>query len=102
MEAAELELPYLAMDQKGFAEDPFPHFAAARAAHPWLGTSPYGYVILDYFAMRELMRMEENFRMPHGHIVEMMGATGTPWNARISFAAALSMPSAEPSTPAPT
>jgi cytochrome P450 len=79
MEAAELELPYLAMDQKWFAEDPFPHFAEARAAHPWLGTSPYGYVILDYFAMRELMRMEENFRMPHGHIVEMMGATGTPW-----------------------
>ncbi len=77
--AAELELPVLAMDQPWFAENPFPHFEAARESHPWLGTSPLGYVLTDYFAMRELMRMEHHFRMPHGDIVEMMGATGTQW-----------------------
>ena len=79
MEAAELELPYLAIDQASFAANPYPHFAEAREQHPWLARSPYGYVINDYFAMRELMRKEEYFRMPHAHIVEVMGATGTPW-----------------------
>jgi cytochrome P450 len=79
MEAAELELPYLAIDEAAFAADPYPHFAEARERHPWLARSPYGYVINEYHAMRELMRNEANFRMPHRHIVEVMGATGTPW-----------------------
>ena len=77
--ASDLDLPFLAMDQPWFAENPFPHFAEARKAHDWLGTSPFGYVVTDYFAMRELMRMEDHFRMPHGDIVRMMGAVGTPW-----------------------
>lgn len=77
--ASELELPYLAMDQAWFAEDPFPHFAKARQAHSWLATSPHGFVVTDYFAIRELMRMERHFRMPHRDIVSAMGAEGTLW-----------------------
>ena len=79
MEAAELELPFLAMDDAAFCADPLPHFAAARAAHPWLARSPDGYVITDYFAIRELMRDESKFAMPHRSIVSAMEAEGTPW-----------------------
>ena len=79
MAAAELELPFLAMDDAAFCADPLPHFAAARAAHPWLARSPDGYVITDYFAIRELMRDESKFAMPHRSIVSAMEAEGTPW-----------------------
>jgi len=41
--AAQLDLPFLTMDQDEFAVDPFPHFAAARAAHPWLARWTLGY-----------------------------------------------------------
>jgi cytochrome P450 len=77
--AAELELPYLTMEQDSFAEDPFPHFAAARALHPWLARWTLGYVVTDYRAMRELFAMEDRMHMLYDNIVEIMGAEGTPW-----------------------
>ena len=41
----QLDLPYLTMDDHDFGVDPFPHFDAARAKHPWLANSKYGLVI---------------------------------------------------------
>jgi cytochrome P450 len=77
--AAELDLPYLAMDEDSFAADPLPHFEAARAQHPWLARWLYGYVITDYQAMRDLFKEEDKMGAPYGNIAELMGAEGTPW-----------------------
>ena len=77
--AAELELPFLTMDQDHFAENPFPHFAAARAAHPWLASWTLGYVVTDYQAMRDLFSMEGKMGMLYDNIVAIMEAEGTPW-----------------------
>ena len=77
--AADLDLPFLATDQTWFAENPYPHFTEARNAHPWLASSPYGYVLTDYFAIREVALMQDHFRMPHRRNVELLGAAGTPW-----------------------
>jgi cytochrome P450 len=76
---AELELPFLTMDEDTFAQDPFPHFAKARALHPWLARWKLGYVVTDYKAMRDLFGMEDNMRMMYDKIVEIMQAKGTPW-----------------------
>jgi len=76
----ELELPHLAMDEPEFGANPFPHFDAARAAHPWLATSNLGFVVTQYRAVRELMALEAGYmRTPYPEMVEMMGAAGTPW-----------------------
>ena len=75
----ELALPYLPMDEASFAEDPFPHFAAARAAHPWLATCPFGFVVTQYDAMRDLLGMDRYMRGAYESVVEIMEARGTPW-----------------------
>jgi hypothetical protein len=62
---AELQLPHLAMEEPWFARDPFPHFAAARAAHPWLATSSLGYVVTNYRAVRDLLAQEDAMRTPY-------------------------------------
>lgn len=77
--AAELDLPFLTMDQDEFAADPFPHFTTARAAHPWLARWSLGYVVTDYQAMRDLFSMEGKMRMLYDNIVAIMEAEGTPW-----------------------
>ncbi|MFV8819871.1 cytochrome P450 [Haliea sp. E17] len=76
---ASLELPWLAMDEDAFSVDPFPHFARARAQHPWLARWPLGYVVTDYQAMRDLFAREDDMRMMYDGIVEIMDAKGTPW-----------------------
>src|SRR4051812_11576839 len=74
-EIAELDLPHLAMEQDWFAADPAPQFAAARAQHPWLATSIYGYVVTSFPAMRELVAMEAKvLRTAYDEMVESMGA----------------------------
>lgn len=77
--AAELDLPFLTMDEDDFAADPFPHFAAARARHPWLARWTLGYVVTDYKAMRDLFAMEGRMGMLYDGIVRIMEAEGTPW-----------------------
>lgn len=76
---AELELPYLEMETDAFAADPFPHFAEARAQHPWLARWKLGYVVTDYRAMRDLFFTEGKMRMMYDSIVDIMQAKGTPW-----------------------
>jgi cytochrome P450 len=78
-QATDLDLPYLAMDEDAFAADPYPRFAAAREKHPWLATSPFGYVINDFKAIRDLFRDESKLDNPYDGMLEMMGAKGTPW-----------------------
>lgn len=78
-QAAALELPYLTMDEDAFAADPFPHFAKARAQHPWLARWTLGYVVTDYKAMRDLFAMEGKMGMLYDGIVKIMEAEGTPW-----------------------
>ena len=77
---SELELPHLAMEDPAFARDPFPHFDAARAEHPWLANSNLGYVVTNYKAVRDLMALEaRQMRMPYDLMVDAMGARGTQW-----------------------
>jgi cytochrome P450 len=76
---AQLDLPYLAMEEPAFGEDPFRHMAAAREKHPWLATSKFGLVVHDYSAMRDLLGKDDSMRPPYGDIVEKLGLQGTPW-----------------------
>ncbi len=76
---AELDLPHLAMDEPGFGEDPWPHFEAARAAHPWLASCKFGTVISEYGAMKDLLWMDDSMHAAITPIVDIMGARDTPW-----------------------
>jgi cytochrome P450 len=76
---ADLDLPYLAMEDAAFCEDPFRHLAEARTKHPWLATSKFGLVVHEYTAMRDLYGQDDKLRPPYGGIVEKLGLQGTPW-----------------------
>ena len=76
---SELELPHLAMEEEAFSADPYPHFDAARARHPWLATSQFGYVVTHYPVIRELFAEESHMRGNYVEMVEAMGAMDTPW-----------------------
>jgi cytochrome P450 len=76
---SELDLPYLAMEEPSFGEDPWPHFAAARKQHPFLATCKFGLVVSEYRAMKDLLWLDDSMRMALGDIVEMMNAKGTWW-----------------------
>jgi cytochrome P450 len=76
---AELDLPWLGVDEPGFSNDPVARFAEARAHHPWLARCSFGHVVTEYRAIRELMRHEDQMLMGFTDLVELMGATGTPW-----------------------
>ncbi len=75
----ELTLPYLPMDEASFAENPWPHLAEAREGHPWLATCPFGFVVHQYGAMRDLLGMDRNLRGAYESVVDIMAARGTPW-----------------------
>ena len=77
---ADLDLPDLAMDEPGFAQDPARHFAEARVRHPWLARWKHGPIVTAYEAVRDLMRMEPaKMRTPYDQLVRIMQAEGTPW-----------------------
>ena len=78
-QAADLDLPFLDMGEDWFAADPYPEFARAHAAHPWLARWPIGYVVTDYQAMRDLFAMTGKMRQLYDDIVRLMDAEGTPW-----------------------
>lgn len=76
---AELDLPYLPMEEPAFAEDPLRYLAEARAKHPWLATCKFGLVVHQYSAIRQLFIQDDKLRPPYGEIVERLGLHGTPW-----------------------
>ncbi len=78
-EVSGLTLPYLAVDEAGFSDDPVAHFRAARSKHDWLAQASFGYVITEHRAMRELLAHDAKMQMGFVDIVDLMGATGTPW-----------------------
>jgi cytochrome P450 len=75
----ELSLPYLAIGSPEFAKDPVPQFNAARAQHPWLAKTDYGYVITEYAAIKDLLGMDAQMRPPHEVIIDAMNARGSRW-----------------------
>lgn len=75
----ELKLPHLPMDEASFANDPLPRFAEARAAHPWLATCPYGLVVTEYDAMRDVLQMDRNLQGAYRSVVDIMEARDTTW-----------------------
>jgi cytochrome P450 len=73
---AELDLPHLPVETAEFAADPFPHFEAARAKHPWLARSDFGFVITEYGAMKDLLA-NDHLRTANDGVVEIMRAGDT-------------------------
>jgi cytochrome P450 len=76
---ADIDLAYLPIEEAAFAQNPFPHFVAARERHPWLAKCSFGYLITDWDAIRELIAHEEHMMMGHNAVTELMGARHTPW-----------------------
>jgi cytochrome P450 len=76
---AELALGELPIEKPEFGRDPMPYFADARRRHGWLARSALGIVLTEYRAMDELLRLDDNLKMPGEGIVEIMGARGTGW-----------------------
>lgn len=75
-----LDLYTLPMNDQAMGDDPWPHFEAARAQHPWLARwEGFGYVITQYAAMRELMGRDDVLRPPYADLVGQLGQEGTPW-----------------------
>ncbi|MFV8817056.1 cytochrome P450 [Haliea sp. E17] len=75
----DLELTYLAMESPGFAANPFVHFEAARAQHPWLAKCAYGYVIHGFHAIKDLLIRDDIMRPDHDGVVAAMGAGDSQW-----------------------
>lgn len=78
LSVADLDLPHLPMETPDFAADPFPHFAAARARHPWLATSVFGFVVTEYGAMKDLLAIDGSLRTANDGVVAIMGAKDRP------------------------
>ncbi len=76
---SDLSLPYLPLGSPEFAEDPISRFNEARALHPWLAKTDYGYVITEYAAIKELLGMDAKMRPPHELIIGAMNAKGSRW-----------------------
>jgi cytochrome P450 len=76
---SELSLPYLAIGTPEFAKDPISQFNSARALHPWLAKTDYGYVITEYAAIKDLLGMDAQMRPPHEVIIDAMNARGSRW-----------------------
>ncbi|MFV8816886.1 cytochrome P450 [Haliea sp. E17] len=75
----DLDLPYLAMEQEGFAADACSAFAAARVQQPWIARCAFGYVVHEHGAIEDLLRMDEHMCPSFDNIIETMGAEDTPW-----------------------
>ncbi len=76
---ADLDLPFLSVEEPAFGEDPMRYFNAARAKHPWLARSNIGLFIHEFTAIRELLGQDDKFRPAYDGIVDQLGAHGTPW-----------------------
>lgn len=79
LELDELDLVHLAVEDPAFGQDPMPHIAEARSRHDWLARSHIGPVVTEYRAIDEIMRLDDNLKMPGEDIVDIMNARGTGW-----------------------
>lgn len=75
----ELDLGHLPVEDAHFAIDPMPYFAAVAPLHPWLAKSSAGYVVTDFAAMDDILRLDDKLRMSSAEIIDIMGAQGTGW-----------------------
>ena len=91
---ADLDLYHLHWEEPGFAADPLPEFAKARAKHPWIARTSTGYTIFEYQAIRDLLVQDAKLRPSFDGIVEIMGAQGTPWG-RFTDEQMIAMPDRE-------
>lgn len=76
---AEMDLPYLPMEDAAFASDPYPYLEEARSRHPWLARCAFGYAVHQYKAIQDLLWMDGPMRSSYGDLVAPMGAENTPW-----------------------
>ena len=76
---ADLDLPYLPVEEPAFGANPMRYFAEARTHHPWLARSNVGYYVHEYTAIRELLGQDDKLRPAYDGIVELLDAHGTPW-----------------------
>lgn len=76
---ADLDLLELPIEDRAFGEDPEPWFARARQHHPFLARFAHGYLVHGHHEIRDLIAMDDRFHLAVADVVEIMGATGTPW-----------------------
>ena len=74
-----LQLFDLPIEDSEFAADPHPGLEKARKYHPWLARFSHGYVIHGHRAIRELLPQDENLHIALKAVVDIMGATHSPW-----------------------
>ena len=79
--AASLDLFELPIEDRAFALDPNPYLDQARRQHPWLARFSHGFVLHGYQAMRELMPQDDKLHIAVDAVVEIMGATQSPWGS---------------------
>jgi cytochrome P450 len=76
---ADLDLPHVPLEDPELARNPYPFFEAARAKHPWLAASNFGYVVHDYRAIRELYTLDDKLRAAFDGYLDLLEARATPW-----------------------
>lgn len=76
---ADLDLLELPIEDRTFGEDPEPWFARARQHHPFLARFSHGYLVHGHREIRDLIQMDDKLHIAVDDVVEIMGATGTPW-----------------------
>jgi len=91
---ADLDLPFLPVEEPAFAAEPVRYFREARTKHPWLARSNVGFMIHELTAIRELLGQDDRFRPAYDGIVDQMGAHGTPWG-RFTEQQLISLPVAQ-------
>lgn len=79
--AMSLDLFELPIEDRAFTLDPDPYLDQARRQHPWLARFSHGYVLHGYQAMRELMPQDDKLHIAVDAVVEIMGATRSPWGS---------------------
>jgi len=79
--ATSLDLFELPIEDRDFALDPNPYLDQARRQHPWLARFSHGFVLHGYQAMRELMPQDDKLHIAVDAVIEIMGATQSPWGS---------------------
>ncbi len=77
--AAEIDLMHLPVDDQDFRADPMPYIEQARAIHPWLARTDYGYFIHGYEAMKDVLYMDDKLSPRFEELVRYYQVEGTPW-----------------------